>query len=259
MATVKQLLDWHRDQLGFVEGPRNNETPYAKQAGHANFLAWCATYQVAGARAVSLKLPSESPYTPAMLNGFKAEGRVINKPKVGAFAFLYFSSLRRVAHVGIVEQVLSDGRFVTIEGNTDSAGGRTGGRVMRKVRSQSGWTFAMPEYDKPKLNKVQKIQRRLEVSRDGKWGPRTDARALMMRTAARSRAGRPNIKKAFDVREVQRVVDTPADGIWGPKSQDKLHQWIKSLQRVLGVPANGYWNARTDREFLKFRKNHIMR
>lgn len=37
-------------------------------------------------------------------------------------------------HTGFVERVNHDGTLSTIEGNTDAAGGRTGGQVMRQTR-----------------------------------------------------------------------------------------------------------------------------
>ncbi len=38
-------------------------------------------------------------------------------------------------HTGFVELVNDDGTLATIEGNTDAAGGRTGGQVMRQTRA----------------------------------------------------------------------------------------------------------------------------
>lgn len=265
MTTKQQLLDWHRSQLGFVEGPRSNETPYAAIAGHANFLPWCATYQVAGARECGLELPSESPWTPSILEGLRDAGGARKDPEVGALAFLYFPSMGRVAHVGIIEELRPDGRFVTIEGNTDVAGGRTGGRVMRKVRSRSGWFFAMPAYSEstpqPPDNPggidrelTKRIQTALKVPVDGLWGSHTDSRAIRMRTAAQAKVGWPaRASLPFNVPDVQVIVGTKADGIWGPKSQYALTQWVKEFQRILGVSSDGAWGPNTDAHFMQVR------
>src|SRR5690606_16984634 len=48
-----------------------------------------------------------------------------------------FPGMGRVSHVGIVEKVHGPRDITAIEGNTDAAGGRTGGKVMRKRRSGS--------------------------------------------------------------------------------------------------------------------------
>lgn len=269
MATKTQVLNHFRSELGYVEGPRNNQTKFAAEAGHAPNLAWCATFVTAMFRRAGMTLPSESPWTPSMLNGLTKSGaKISNTPEVGALAFLYFPRLKRVAHVGIVEAVRADGRFVSIEGNTDVAGGRTGGRVMRKLRSPEGWTFAMPNYDeapkpKPKApvhgveNVVHRIQRSLEVDVDGKWGPETDRRAILMRNAARAHRGYPsNRPSVFDNRAVQRVVDTTVDGQWGPKSQAALVRWIEEFQRVIGVESDGRWGPRTDGRFIGLRNKY---
>jgi hypothetical protein len=63
-------------------------------------------------------------------------------------------SVNRISHVGIVESVRPDGSIVTIEGNTDERGGRTGGKVMRKVRRVGIVGFGIPDYDgKPASSK----------------------------------------------------------------------------------------------------------
>lgn len=57
-----------------------------------------------------------------------------NKPKAGALvAWRYGNGWQ--GHIGIVESVIDKNRFNTIEGNTNSAGGREGIEVARKVRS----------------------------------------------------------------------------------------------------------------------------
>jgi len=43
----------------------------------------------------------------------------------------------KFSHTGLVEAVNRDGTLTVIEGNTDKAGGRTGGRVMRQIRRTS--------------------------------------------------------------------------------------------------------------------------
>lgn len=111
------------------------------------------------------------------------------------------------------------------------------------------------------LTEVQQLQNWLEVPDDNKWGPGTDARALMMRNASISHAGYPTNTRniAFDVRSVQRVVDVVDDGIWGPNTQAKLVAWIKEAQHILGVASDGRWGHNTDNALLTLRKNHLIR
>lgn len=271
MAPSTQVLNNFRSELGTVEGPRNNETKYAEEAGHAPYQPWCATFVVAMFRRAGMTLPSESAWTPSMLNGLKQKGRVVKDPQPGALAFLYFRNLGRVAHVGIVESVRPDGRFVTIEGNTDVRGGRTGGRVMRKVRSRAGWTFAMPEYDNEEKaprrsprtegapSVVHAIQEAVEVDSDGMWGPNTDARVMRMRLAARVKCGYPNnlsVSGMFDIKDVQSVIDTKVDGIWGNKSQAALVRWVKDFQKIIDVESDGLWGPKSDGRLIGLRRRH---
>lgn len=144
-GTAQAAVRWAQSQLGYKEG-RGNRTKYADAAGHANGLAWCATFVVACMRANGVRLPSESAYTPTMANGFQRAGRWGRTPRVGAVVFFRWPSLGRIAHVGIVESVRSDGSVVCIEGNTDVAGGRTGGQVMRKVRRANIAGYGYPAY-----------------------------------------------------------------------------------------------------------------
>lgn len=201
LGTKEAVLEVAGRNVGFVEGP-NNANPYAPLVGHANNQAWCASFIAAVFFRAEVPLRTPSAWTPAMMAGFAAEKRLGPLPRVGDVFFLYFASLGRVAHAGIVESVLADGRIQTIEGNTDSAGGRTGGRVMRKHRSLKGMTFGHPAYKSSapaptspvlrlgsKGDKVADVQRALFKRRylpepkkdsvDGQFGPLT---ALAVRT-----------------------------------------------------------------------------
>lgn len=113
-----------------------NHTRFAAEAGHLNGYPWCATFVVATARAVGLRLPSESPYTPSLANGFKAAGAWSTTPQVGALAFFQFPGSSRINHVGIVAVVEADAVW-TWEGNTSTADDVNGGVVMYRHRKRS--------------------------------------------------------------------------------------------------------------------------
>lgn len=253
MATITRTLNQFRSELGFVEGP-NNDNPFAACSDHANHQPWCASFAVCQFRSVGMKLGNESAYTPSLFQSLKDEGLEIHGPRRGAVVFFYFPSMGRIAHVGIIESVRSDGTFETIEGNTDVAGGRTGGRVMRKARANYNTFFAMPKYDKPRVGKVRQLQNLLELKEDGVWGDKTDRRALHMRSAARAHTGRPQIRREFDMELVKEILNVPRDGKWNQSDQDALRSWVRKLQRVLDVRASGYWDSRTEAAFLTLRK-----
>lgn len=229
MTTKTKVLNYCRGELGYSEGD-NNSNKYASIAGHANNLPWCATFIVAAFRMSGLQLPSESAWTPSMLSALKSQGRQIDGPQPGALAFLYFPKLRRVAHMGIVESVRDDGRFVTIEGNTNTSGSRTGGMVLRKVRSTSGWTFAMPEYSQstPSPTPQPKSGDDLvfPVLKVGSTGQHVRNLQGLLHAAGRNPGA--------------------IDGIYGPRVRDT----VMSYQRAAGIPVDGMAGTQTFRALL---------
>ena len=152
MSTASRVLDIARGHIGYIEGPRNNETVFGARSGY-NFQPWCGSFtdavlQDAGLQVTKSGGPTSEPssvYTPSGSSRYKSIGRWI--PRHGAVQpgdIVYFDwggseSTSRVDHVGIVEAVLPDGRIQTIEGNTsrtDSGSQGNGGGVWRRVRSR---------------------------------------------------------------------------------------------------------------------------
>jgi hypothetical protein len=115
----------------------------------AAFVSWCFYHE-------GLPLPASTSkgftYTPAGAAWFQRQGRWVpsggRRPEPGWVVFFDFPNdgVNRISHVGIVESLRTDG-FISIEGNTDERGGRTGGRVMRQTRRGSGVVgFGVPPY-----------------------------------------------------------------------------------------------------------------
>lgn len=152
-ATVARVLSVARSQIGYREGA-NNDTKFGKAYG-LNHQPWCGMFQwwvFDQADALDLvggrKLQA---YTPTFANWFQDAGRWGQTPKVGAVVFFNWGApLNRISHVGLVEAVHADGSFTTIEGNTNTAGGREGLFVMRqRRRREAGYVagFGYPKYD----------------------------------------------------------------------------------------------------------------
>lgn len=138
MPTAQEFIAAASQFIGVTESPAgSNKNPFARLAGHADGQPWCASFVVAVARSVGLKLPSESPYTPTMANAFRPLQRL---PEPGHLAFFNFpgDGVDRIQHVGIVGSVdLLSRRVVTIEGNTSPGPGGSqsnGGGVYRRTR-----------------------------------------------------------------------------------------------------------------------------
>lgn len=133
-------------EIGVHEDPpKSNKTPYTRWYGITG--PWCAMFvswvlHHAGFP-IAVTTPKGFAYCPYGVTYFKQQGAWADKntkPKRGWIVFFDFPNdgVNRVSHVGIVEGVLADGRIATIEGNTNGAGSRTGGEVMRHRRSVAG-------------------------------------------------------------------------------------------------------------------------
>lgn len=102
---------------------------------------------------------------------------------------------------------------------------------------------------------VARMQRALNVTADGKWGPITDRVAILMRSASKARRGWPEpTNESFNVKHVQEIVGTTVDGIWGGNSQAALTNWIIKFQHIMDVAADGRWGPKTDGKLLTLRR-----
>jgi len=197
MATPDTVLTIARSTLGeHEEPPGSNQIRFADWAGIPG-LAWCAAWACwVLDQAGALDVP-RFVWTPSGAQAYAERGRFASDPRVGDMVFFAWPEVGRVCHVALVEAVRSDG-IVTIEGNTDEAGGRTGGKVMRHVRRANIVGYGHPIYDGtphtppatpvatgPTIRRgargsvVQRLQRRLNahgarLAVDGIFGPATD-------------------------------------------------------------------------------------
>jgi cell wall-associated NlpC family hydrolase len=125
-------------ELGYIEGPADNQTKYQK----AN-VAWCGAFVNWVAKQAGVRIPNCT-YTPAGAVAFmdkkKWQDAATATPEPGDIVFFDFpgDALDRISHVGIVVKDNGDGTVTTIEGNTapDKKGDqRNGGQVCRKIRA----------------------------------------------------------------------------------------------------------------------------
>lgn len=265
--TPEQVLAVARSQINETEIPfGSNRCKFSLWYGLIG--PWCGMFVswVASAAHATEIIPRYA-YTPSGAAWFKARGRFSRTPHVGSIVFYQFPGIDRISHTGIVETVYADGSWVAIEGNTDEAGGRTGGKVMRKHRYSVGAQggFGNPAYShtvtsgshpSPALLSVKTWQRILEFAPDrvdGQYGPDTEQRSQWMRTAARTVNGTLSGSAKSTIQLIQRVIDTPDDGAWGPASRVRMHVWIRQAQAFLGVTADGVWGPSTDAAYVAFR------
>ena len=138
MSQLNKFIEVAKAELGYIEGPQDNETKYQKPK-----QAWCGAFVNWVAKQAEVKIPNCT-YTPAGATGFmdKKAWTLAEQadPKPGDIVFFDFpgDALDRISHVGIVITNNGDGTVTTIEGNTapDKKGDqRNGGEVCQKVRA----------------------------------------------------------------------------------------------------------------------------
>lgn len=127
-------------EIGVKEGALDNTgeriEEYLAVTGLGAGYAWCAAFVSWGFAEHSIAAP-KSAWSPDWFpDSAVVYTRGVQDSFVGGPADVigvWFSSKNRIAHVGVIEDV-SDSYVMTIEGNTNDAGGREGDRVMRKKR-----------------------------------------------------------------------------------------------------------------------------
>jgi hypothetical protein len=138
VSQLNKFLEVAIAELGYIEGPADNQTKYQK----AN-QAWCGAFVNWVAKQADVKIPN-CVYTPAGATGFMDKKAwtlaEVADPQPGDLAFFDFpgDALDRISHVGIVISNNGNGTVTTIEGNTapDKKGDqRNGGEVCRKIRA----------------------------------------------------------------------------------------------------------------------------
>jgi hypothetical protein len=140
----REALSWIiESQLHVREATGKNDGPeveaYLKHVNLGKGFAWCAAFISWCLDQVGIKNP-RSAWSPAFANPkdiiWKPKCEKANQePKLGDVFSLYYPNLKRVGHVGFIMN--SEGNnFITIEGNTNSAGSREGDGVYRKRRQK---------------------------------------------------------------------------------------------------------------------------
>lgn len=236
MATANDILRVARSQLGYTATSTSGkfcEWYGLKGYWCAMFVSWVAAQ--AGATGI---IPRHS-YTPNGAQWFKRQGRWHSGTRgLAPGDVVYFDfGLGRISHVGIFEG-WDRGRVVTIDGNTGAAGGRSGGRVLRRARAPRYVVgYGRPAYaNRPAAS---------GLAVDGWAGPAT-------------------------IRRAQQLARTPVDGvISGQWKGNKKYHWavtgitygkggstlVRKIQAALGASADGHWGANTSRAMQ--RKLHV--
>jgi hypothetical protein len=163
MPTARAVYELLRSQLGVSEDPPGSNRQRYGQALRMNGVAWCALlvswafWTLSGLPLIGGLVQS---YTPTFAKWFHSHG-LWHEPNermrlgdIPFFAFYgpnYQGRWRGICHVGFTEaDDRTDGRFVSIEGNTSAGDDTNGGQVQRRVRSRVYLAgFGRPNYATP--------------------------------------------------------------------------------------------------------------
>ncbi|TCC97243.1 CHAP domain-containing protein [Pedobacter hiemivivus] len=126
------LIAIAQSQVGVKEAKGNNDgvevEAYLAVAGLKKGEPWCAAFLSWVFKQAGYHQPRTG-WSPALF----PEDRKVKTPSPGLVFGIYFPTLKRISHCGIVERV--KGSWVTgIEGNTNLNGSRDGDGVYRKLR-----------------------------------------------------------------------------------------------------------------------------
>ena len=244
-GTAARIVEIAEAELGYVEGPKDNETKYGAFT-KANFLPWCGSFVMWCANQAGVKMPN-TVSTMAGAAAYKKLGTWMDaamaSPQPGDIVYFDFAEGGApIEHVGLVVKDNGDGTVTTIEGNTSgdkkkSSSQRNGGECVKKVRAYKKNNkakqpvfivgFGRPNYvgndvdvvpqpkEKPafpgqikpgdKGEAVKLIQHALTLVEDGDYGPATKKAVI-----------------AFQ----DNHVNLDSNGVVGPKTWDALMDLI---------------------------------
>jgi hypothetical protein len=162
-GTAERLIEVALAEVGYVEGPKDNETKYGKFT-KADFQPWCGSFVNWCGNEAGVKIPN-TVYTPGGAAAFKKAGSWIDgdvaDPEPGDIAYFDFPSdgVDRISHVGIVVEDNGDGTVWCVEGNTTGEGKkgsqRNGGECCRKLRAfkknKKGIMISIVGFGRPKF------------------------------------------------------------------------------------------------------------
>lgn len=210
MWTLDETLDYARSQIGQTDGSQ-----YFKIAfGYYSSADWCAAFD----SAIKVKGNLDCPYFPSAVAFDKRDLKVIGNRwvepyslKAGDFIAFDFDGGGQWGgdHVGIVEKVIGDGTYMTIEGNC----GKQVRRKLRTVKSDGIIGGIRPVYKKE--------VKALKLTQRGDKG----AEVIVIQNLLNLRG----------------ITNMHVDGIFGAKTE----AGVKEFQRLVGIYPDGKVGAKT--------------
>jgi peptidoglycan hydrolase-like protein with peptidoglycan-binding domain len=248
-GTRALLLEVIQKEVGYIEGPKDNETKYGAFT-KANFLPWCGSFVMWSANQAGVKVPN-TVYTPAGVAAFKKMNKWVpvkgNKPQAGWVVYFDFPGGSDIDHVGWVLKDNGDGTCITIEGNTTADGKKgsqaNGGECVTKTRAYGPNKKGIPVFiagygavDYP----------------DAQSTTLEDKKVALAEVAKSQGAEVPPVKlftpykvgtKGQGVKNIQTLLNLEADGSFGPGTEKA----VKEFQTKEKLPVTGIVDEETFR------------
>lgn len=276
---VGKTLDIARSSLGEHESPSGSNCQRFSRYWEHPCESWCDDWASWALDKGGILDVAMSAYTPTSAGEYQKAGRWGHKPIVGAQVFFSWPGMGRICHTGLVEHVVDSDTCVTLEGNTDSAGGGSGGQVMRHERTAYivGYGYPQAALDRAHHVKVHGSPPKPGDTREKGKGKADEHRDPTPEKRTLDVNGRLN---RATVRALQHVVGVPVDGLLGratiralqvdlnvmlPKARhvtvdgDLGPQTIRGLQRVVGATEDGEMGPETIRHLQRALNQRLRR
>lgn len=180
---------------GVKESPANSNNVqfnthfYGREVSGSSY-PWCAVFlwdvfRLAGASDLYYG-GAKTAYTPTLANYYKNKNAWFVSPQVGDIVFFQFNGSNRINHVGLVIEVLGNGKIKTIEGNTSAGNDANGGQVQVRERSSYIKGYGRPNYANStstaytQKDFIKDVQAALGVTVDGIAGAKTLAATITL-------------------------------------------------------------------------------
>lgn len=135
------VINTYTAEIGVREASGNNDglevERYLASTGLGKGYAWCAAFVNWVYQQNHIKGPASAAWSPSWFPDEKT--LAVELGLRGDVFGIYFRSKGRIAHVGFLDEDYHNGKhtILTVEGNTNEAGGREGDGVYRKRRSKN--------------------------------------------------------------------------------------------------------------------------
>lgn len=171
--TAKEILKLAKEQIGVKEYPANSNdvkynTAYYGREVSGKQYAWCCVFiwwlfKEMGASELFYGGEKTASCT-TLMNYYKKNGQEVKEYKPGDLVFYDWGKKDGYAyHIGIITEILPDGKIKAIEGNTSRSGSQdNGGAVLEQVRKKPQIVCVVrPKYEeeetKVRYNKVEEV------------------------------------------------------------------------------------------------------